>query len=592
MKQFKIILTALFALAVFIVNGQDKKPNLNPDEIDTFMEKVMEDWNIPGMGIGIVHKDELIYQKGYGYRDYGNKIPFTSQTLVQIASNTKLFTVIAAGMLVEEGILTWDEPIKKAVPEIEFFNDHLNNNVTLRDMLGHLTGISRHDLIWFQSDFTRKEIFDRLKYLEPSAPLRTKFIYNNIMYTAVGYIIELKSGMTWEDFVTERILKPLEMNQTLFSIEKMQQTRDYGVPYNEKSDTTLLYKVELKTDGHAVGPAGAIISNIDDISKWVITILNDGKYKNRQVIPSSVLKETLEPVFAFRNRSVELHGWKETLNVQAALGRFTEVYRGNFLTNHGGSMPGFQTQISMLPHDSIGIIVFGLGDQSRRAVDFVTDNLIEHLLGLDQTDWNSRYLTFRDINRQTFISGRTREDHDRVDNTTPTHPVSDYTGFFTNPMYGDFTTYLRNDTLFFNFRNTEVPLSHYHFNRFDSDFDEDFGKWSLNFLINPQGEIGSFVVSLDQKQAEFIRKPDPALSTIEVLSQYIGFFGDETFETEVRIVGGKLLFGSTELVPHKKHVFKVKDFDNRLVEFVAQDNKVTAIQLKNEYGVFEFKKLR
>ncbi|HYY72268.1 MAG TPA: serine hydrolase domain-containing protein, partial [Candidatus Bathyarchaeia archaeon] len=120
--------------------------------------------------MGIVAGDKLVFVRGYGYRDYEKKLPFTAKTMQPIASNSKLFTTVAAGMLVEEGKLTWDKPIKQSVPEIEFDNDQLNNNVTLRDMLSHRTGVTRHDLIWFKSPFTRKELFDRLKYLEPQEP--------------------------------------------------------------------------------------------------------------------------------------------------------------------------------------------------------------------------------------------------------------------------------------------------------------------------------------------------------------------------------------------------------------------------------------
>src|SRR6202030_555601 len=140
------------------------------DGFDSYMAQVLKDWNTPGIGVGIVVNDKLVFAKGYGYRDYEKKLPFTPTTLQQIASNSKLFTAIAAGMLVEEGKLTWDKPIRESVPTIQFYNDQLNNNVTLRDMLSHRTGVTRHDLIWFKSPFTRKELFERLKYLEPQEP--------------------------------------------------------------------------------------------------------------------------------------------------------------------------------------------------------------------------------------------------------------------------------------------------------------------------------------------------------------------------------------------------------------------------------------
>src|ERR1700683_5610825 len=204
---------------------------------DSYMEQTLKDWNTPGIGVGIVVNDKLVFAKGYGYRDYENKLPFTPTTLVQIASNSKLFTAVSAGMLVEEGKLTWDKPIRQSVPTIQFYNDELNNNVTLHDMLSHRTGVTRHDLIWFKSDFTRKELFEKLKYLEPEEPMRETFLYNNLMFAAVGQMIELQSGKRWEDFVRERILTPLGMQATSYSIADMTKQPEHGVPFTERRDS-------------------------------------------------------------------------------------------------------------------------------------------------------------------------------------------------------------------------------------------------------------------------------------------------------------------------------------------------------------------
>ncbi|MBP1661548.1 MAG: serine hydrolase, partial [Candidatus Aminicenantes bacterium] len=240
------------------LTAQDKDIAKKLGNFDAYMAKVLKDWNAPGIGVGIVQGDKLVFAKGYGYRDYGQKLPYTPMTLQQIASNTKLFTAIAAGMLVEEGKLTWDKPVKESVPSIKFHNNELNNTVTLRDMLAHRTGITRHDTIWYQSDDTRQQLFDKVRYLEPQEPLRQTFLYNNLMYAAVGYIIELQSGRTWEEFVRERIFKPLDMTSTI----------------------------------GGVAPCGAIISNLQDMSHWLIALVNEGKYNGRQVLPPAVLKAT------------------------------------------------------------------------------------------------------------------------------------------------------------------------------------------------------------------------------------------------------------------------------------------------------------
>ena len=188
----------LFALALIALGvrarGQEADIAKKLQGFDAYMEQTLKDWNTPGVGVGIVVGDKLVFAKGYGYRDYEKKLPFTSKTMQPIASNSKLFTAVAAGMLVEEGKLTWDKPVRESVPEIRFYNDELNNNVTLRDMLSHRTGVTRHDLIWFKSPFTRQELFDKLKYLEPQEPMRETFLYNNLMFAAVGQIIEMKSG--------------------------------------------------------------------------------------------------------------------------------------------------------------------------------------------------------------------------------------------------------------------------------------------------------------------------------------------------------------------------------------------------------------
>src|SRR5262249_18718143 len=157
----------------------------------------VKDWNVPGIGVAVVAKDKVVFAKGYGYRDYGKKLPYTTKTMQQIASNTKLFTATAAGLLVQEGKLDWDKPGANLVPSIQFYNDDLNRTVTIRDMLSHRTGITRHDSIWYKADFSRKELFERLKYLEPTQPMRETFLYNNMMYIGAGYVVELLSGRKW-----------------------------------------------------------------------------------------------------------------------------------------------------------------------------------------------------------------------------------------------------------------------------------------------------------------------------------------------------------------------------------------------------------
>lgn len=423
---------------------------------DAFMEKVLKDWNAPGIGVGIVVNDKLVFAKGYGYRDYEKKLPITSQTLFPIASNTKLFTAVAAGMLVEEGKLTWNQPIRESVPTIEFYNDELNNTVTLRDMLGHRTGITRHDSIWYKSDFNEKELFARLKYLEPKEPLRQLFIYNNMMYAGVGETIELQSGKPWADYVRGNILTPLEMKSTVYSIADMLKQPDFGVPFTEKRDTTELYKIPYYEETSGLAAAGAIISNIDDLSHWLIALMNDGKYSGKQVLPAKVLQATLEPSIALPNTAGETRGWWELLNRTYGMGRNTAVYRGHPITFHGGDLPGFHSQVSYMPNQRLGVIVFVIGDHTAPLYNAISYNIYERLLGMEQTPWTDRLLAIRRANKKAGMEARSKAGVGRVPNTQPSHPLADYAGEYEHPAYGILKIGLKDNQLQFDFHKIRL----------------------------------------------------------------------------------------------------------------------------------------
>jgi CubicO group peptidase (beta-lactamase class C family) len=553
---------------------------------DAYMEKTLKDWNAPGVGVGIVVNDQLVFAKGYGFRDYEKKLPYTARTMSPIASNTKLFTAIAAGMLVEEGKLSWDKPVRESVPAIRFYNDQLNNSVTLRDMLSHRTGITRHDTIWYKSDFSRKQLFEKLVNLEPQQPIRTAYLYNNLMYAAAGYLIELQSGKPWEQFVKERILDPLEMTATGYSISGMLQQPEFGVGFTERRDSFELYRIPYYEDITGVAPCGAIVSNIEDMSHWVIALLNDGKYKGRQVVPPDVLRATLQPSIALPNTALETRGWGEVLNTAYGMGRQTMSYRGHLLAMHGGDLPGFHTQVSMMPQDHIGVIVFEIGNHSQPLYNIVTYNVYERLLGMSLTPWSERQLEIRLKNKKASTEARAKGSEGRVPNTQPSHPLEAYAGVYENPAYGLMTIGLKDGKLQFDFHKIRMAMAHYHYDRFDTPDDEQDGIWSVNFRTNPQGDIEQAVMSLDEAEAIFTRKPDtidPAL-----LTQIGG--GYETpsgTKVQVRVASdGKLSMiwpggAPVPLTQAKGLVFRNPQFSDITYEFLVRDGKVTGLRERN-----------
>lgn len=592
----RALLLAIFALGV--VRGlpaqtPDRDTAAKLKDFDGWMAGTLKDWNVPGIGVGIVVGDRLVFAKGYGYRDYGAKLPFTPNTLYQIASNSKLFTAVAAGLLVEEGKLTWDKPVRESVPSIQFYNDFLNSTVTLRDMLSHRTGITRHDSIWYQSPDSRRQLFDKIRFMEPKEPPRTVFLYNNMMYAAAGYLIELQSGKTWEDFLRDRIFRPLEMSNTLFAVSEMVKRPDFGVTYTEKRDSFEIYKIPYYEDTEAMAPAGAIISNLEDMSHWLIALMNEGKYKGRQVLPAAVLKATLQPAIAQPNTLAEVRGWWEILNPAYGMGRSMSSYRGHLLTYHGGDLDGFHSQVSFLPHERIGVLVAVIGDHASILYNLVSYNVYERLLGMDQTPWTKRWLDVRLKGKKAATESRTKAGADQVKNTKPSHALEDYAGEYEHPAYGLLKITLKDGQLQYDFHKMVFPMTHFHYDRFDTPDDERYGKSSVNFGTNPQGDVDKAVMSLDEAEATFTRRPeklDP-----NVVKQLAGTYETPTgskFQVARKEDGSLFLVfaGQPErrLIPYKGLRFRIPEFSDVVFEFVLENGQVKALKQRDPSGEFTF----
>jgi CubicO group peptidase (beta-lactamase class C family) len=563
--------------------------------LDAYLGTVLRDWNAPAIGVGIVEGDKLVFGKGYGFRDYEKKLPFTPTTLFQIASNTKLFTAVAAGILVEEGKLTWDKPVRDAAPAIRFFNDGLNTTVTLRDMLSHRTGITRHDSIWYKSVFSRAELFERLRYLEPQEPLRQRFLYNNLMYAAAGYLIELQSGRSWEEFVRERIFEPLGMDGSCYSVPEMEQRDDHAVPFTEKRDSTEIHRVPHYEDTVGIAPAGAIISNIEAMSHWLTALMNEGRYRGKQVLPAAVLAATLEPAMAIPNIDVETRGFWEVLNATYGMGRSTACYRGRLLTYHGGALGAFFSQVSFMPRERLGVIVFVIGSHCAALSSIVSYNAYEILLGMDQTPWSERLLEIVRKDKKAGTEARAKAGADQVTGTLPSHALEDYTGEYEHPAYGTLRISMGDGQLSFDFHKIHLPLHHYHYDRFDTPDDEIDGKWSVGFMTNPQGEIDQAVMSLDEATAVFRRKPQ--VVDAAMVSKLAGTYRTpDGFPVPVVLrQDGSLwlaMAGQAEeqLLPYRGLVFRVQRFADVTFEFVLDKGKVIALQQTAPFGEFVFKR--
>lgn len=472
--------------------------------IDNYIDTIMKDWNLPGLALGIVYRDQLIYSKGYGYRDLEQKLPVQSTTIFPIASNTKLFTATAAAMLAEEGKLSLDKPVRNFMPSLAFYNDELNEKVTLRDMLSHRVGLPTYNAIWIGTDATRKEAISKVVFMKPQLGFREGYIYNNMMYAAAGLVMETVTNKTWEDIIRERLLGPLNMKASVFINDDMKKHGNYSLSYFESDSSRKLMPKKYEAQSDALGPAGTLKSTVEDMSHWMIAQLNSGMYNGRQVISSRVIKETMIP-----NAIADREGkYDELSNGLYGLGRILQTYKGHKIVSHTGSIDGFYSSLLLIPGQQLGIFMVHNGEASGNIRSVMALPVVDKLLGLSHTPWSQRYLADFNIARAALKRATDSIKATQVKGTVTSHPLQAYAGTYVSKLYGNIKIEQVNDGLTMSFRKVLSPLSHWHYDQFTTkEAQSDVPGFRLNFLTNDKGEIDRMSTRVFGDPVEvFIRK--------------------------------------------------------------------------------------
>jgi hypothetical protein len=275
------------------------------------------------------------------------------------------------------------------------------------------------------------------------------------------------------------------------------------------------------------------------------------------------------------------------------MGREMVSYRGHLLTYHGGDLNGFHSQVSFLPKEKLGVLVFVIGDHCASLYDTVSYNVYERLLGLDQTPWSERLLDIRLKNKKAGTEARAKAGADRVPNTKPSHAIADYAGEYEHPAYGVLKVELKDGALQMDFHKIRLPLAHFHYDRFETPNDETYGRTAINFQANPQGDLDKAVVSLDEAEVTFTRKP--VTLSPETLAQLAGTYElPNGVKFQVILKEGGALFlavpGDTEqeLAPYKGLTFRIKLFADVTFEFLMENGKVTALRQRDPGGEYVF----
>jgi CubicO group peptidase (beta-lactamase class C family) len=564
--------------------------------IDTFVNRVLKEWHAAGCAVAVVEKNKLVYAKGFGFKDWEKKLPVTENTQFAIGSCSKAFTAALLGLAVKDGKLDLDKPVNEYYPELKFYNEHLTNHVTARDMMCHRTGLPRHDYSWYGSTTPRDSLVYRIRFLEPSAPLRQRWQYNNFMFLAQGVLAEKLYGKKWEALVKEKFFEPLGMSRSNFSVNEMQKETDYTFGYRERKDSVV--KMEYMNID-PIGPAGSINSNVKDMANWVIAWINGGKFNGKEVLPVSYVNQATSPHMVVGGAPS-----KEVPDVflnNYGLGWFVSSYRGHYRVDHGGNIDGFSANVSFFPTDSIGIIV--LVNQDGSAVPGIVRNTIaDKLLALPYRNWHK-------FQRDSYLKNvanaqqKPKTDSLRKRDTRPSHALADYAGVYEQPGYGKMNIVLDSDTLWVNYNkyNRNWYLRHYHYDVFevlslDVPAEEQGGEGNkLRFITNNRGEIASFETQMDAsvKDIVFTRLPPAITVTKSDLQPYLGEYELSGMVAKVYIRGENTLMvvvpgqPDYELTPVKKHEFKFKALDGFSIKFEANDKgEIIAASFHQPNGIF------
>jgi CubicO group peptidase (beta-lactamase class C family) len=441
-------------------------------DIDSDINNILQSFNIPGIAVGIVFDNEIVFCRGYGNRDLTKRLPVTENTLFTIASCTKAFTSFILGQLVDEGKIGWDDLVIKYIPEFCLLDRDRSYQVTIRDLLAHRTGISRHDAVWFFSNRSREDILNILPYLEISCGLREEYQYNNLMYSIAGIVIERVTHQTWEEALHTRIFTPLEMNNSNAFLEEMVVNLDFSWPYAEIDGQVEVIPFH---DTSCVKPGAGINSNISDMIKWIQLQLSDDDLKG------FIQKETLREM-----HTIHMPFTKATDTPGYGLGWWIEMYRGHRLVKHSGDIDGFASEVSLIPDMKIGIVILTNSSTDGRYGTFCISNMIfDRFFGISNIDW----LTLAKLNHLKMkkdLKKLKEENRDRPI-TFPTRPLCDYVGSYIHPAYGLVQIQSENNRLIACCGNVKIPLNH----KCESVFYGEF-RLLLNFSTNPFVDFSFF----------------------------------------------------------------------------------------------------
>ena len=445
------------------------------DSLRAQAEDGLKLWDSASVGLGVIKDGKVLFSGGFGRRDAEAGLPADGQTLYQIGSCSKAFTSAVCAALVAQGLLAWDTPIRRYVPQVDLYDKFAAENCTLRDLLCHRTGIPRHEYSWYGEDFTRQELVEHMRYFEPSQPFRYTFQYCNYGYVLAGHIAETVTGKTWEQLVQELVFDPLGMTRSNCYIDSIEQDANHAVPYRHDPSGDGMHGMEkipfYRTGvenreagiGAPFGAAGSINSCPEDMLRWVGMFLNRGAWDGKTILSEAALDEITKPQMLL-NAPLDMPH-PETEMWCYGLGWFVEMFRGHKLVQHGGNINGFSGFTSFMPDLGLGVVAYTNCDSSFLHYA-IGRTVLDHFLGVEDGNWIRRYYDFTKEGHEKLPELLKHFTGERVEGTVPSRELQEFTGLYRRKGYGDMRISLADGQLKMRFIGSENTLKHFHYDTF------------------------------------------------------------------------------------------------------------------------------
>jgi CubicO group peptidase (beta-lactamase class C family) len=457
-------------LAVTGVEGFAQEAAEEVPDIDAWVQRTRETFEVPGIAVAIVKDGHVVLARGYGVRRLGEDTPVDEHTRFGIASNTKAFTATALGLLVEEGLIDWDGRVIDYLPWFQMWDPWVTREMRVRDLLVHRSGLGlgQGDLLyWPESDVSRREIVEALRYLEPVTSFRSAYAYDNILYHAAALVIEEVSGLTWEDFVRTRIIEPLAMADTRVTRASTLEEGNVATPHARVEGVVRPVQPLAAT---ATNAAGGINSTASDMAKWMIVQLDSGRVAGGdRLFESGTTRQLWNPV-----TPMPVGRWTGALaplqpQYQAyALGFVIRDYRGHKLVTHTGGLPGYVSRVAMIPDLKLGVAVL-TSQEMGAAFEAITYHVLDQYLGAEPSDWIGAWRDLMAL-RDSTVEARDKSEAAARDSTSRSSlSIEKYAGTYRDKWYGDVSIATEGEDLVIQFGRTPSligDLEHWQFDTF------------------------------------------------------------------------------------------------------------------------------